>query len=117
MMPGTAKEATMTIICFELSMPNVGSWNGRWSGEGRCYVRIRKFGRSKATKQPAVNILAEGSYYYNFGDGWGAGVSVREVTASEAAKIERKSAGFCGYDWMIDSIIRDGEILLKPRAA
>ena len=107
----------MTIICFELSMPNVGSWNGRWSGEGRCYVRISKFGRSKATKQRAAKILVEGSYYYNFGDGWGASVSVREVTASEAAKIERKSAGFCGYDWMIDFIIRDGEILLKPRAA
>ncbi len=107
----------MTIIWFELSMPNVGSWNGRWSGEGRCDTRIRRFGRSKATKEQATKILAEGSYYYNFGDGWGATVSVREVTAAEANKIERKSVGFCGYDWMIDPIIRDGEILVKPSAA
>jgi hypothetical protein len=107
----------MSIVCFELSMPNVGSRIGRWSGEGRYYVRIRKFGRSKATEEKAAKILAEGSYYYNFGDGWWASISVREVTASEAAKIERKSVGFCGYDWMIDSIIRDGEILLKPKAA
>lgn len=35
------------------------------------------------------------------------------VTAAEARKIERKTAGFCGYDWMIDSIIRDSEILGK----
>jgi hypothetical protein len=107
----------MSILCFELSMPNVGSWNGRWSGEGRCYARIRKFGRSKAAKEQAAKILTEGSYYYNFGDGWAASVSVREVTAAEAGKIERRSAGFCGYEWMIDSIIRDGEILVKPRAA
>jgi len=98
-------------------MPNCGSWNGRWSGEGRPYARIRKFGRSKATNEKAAKILAECSYYYNFGDGWGERVSVREVTAVEAAKIERSSAGFCGYDWMIESIIRDGEILVKPRAA
>jgi hypothetical protein len=107
----------MTIICFELSMPDRGSWNGRWSGEGRPYARIRKFGGSKATKEKAARILAEGSYYYNFADGWGASVSVRDVTPSEAAKIERKSAGFCGYDWMIDSIIRDGEILVKRKTA
>ena len=78
---------------------------------------FRKFGRSKATKEQAAKILAGQSYSYDFGDGWGASVSVREVTASEAARIERKPVGFCGYDWMIDSIIRDGEILVKPKAA
>jgi hypothetical protein len=107
----------MTIICFELSMPSNNAWNGRWSGEGRCYARIKNLGRTKKAEAKAAKILAEGSYYYNFGDGWAARVSVREVSASEAAKIRRKSQGFCGYDWMIDSIIRDGEILVKPRAA
>ena len=52
-------------------MPNIGSWNGRWTGEARCYTRIRKFGRRKAAKEAAAKILAEGSYYDNFGDGWG----------------------------------------------
>jgi hypothetical protein len=98
----------MTIICFELSIPNVGSWNGRWSGEARCYARGRKLGRSKATNEQAAKILAEGSYYDNFGDGWGTSVRVREVTAAAVRKIERKSTGFCGYDWMIGSVIRDG---------
>jgi hypothetical protein len=112
-----SKEVSMTIICFELSMPSVGSWNGRWSGEGRCYARIRRFGRNEAAKEQAAKILAGESYCYNFGDGWGASVSVHQVTATEARKIERKSTGFYGYDWMIDSILRDGEILVKPRAA
>jgi hypothetical protein len=70
----------------------------------------------KAEAKAAI-ILAKGSYYYNLGDGWAARVSVREVSASEAAKIRCKSAGFCGYDWMIDSIIHYGEICVEPRAA
>lgn len=107
----------MSILCFELSMPRVASWKGPWSGEGRSCARIRRFGPSKVTKEKAARNLAAGSYYYNFGDGWRASVDVREVTAREAAKLERNSAGFCGYDWMIESIIRDGEILVKPRAA
>ena len=57
-----------------------------------------------------------GEYFtYNFGDGWVARVSVRGVTPAEKRKIERNTKGFCGYDWMIDSIIRDGEILAEPR--
>jgi hypothetical protein len=111
------RSENMTMLCFELSMPNRGSWNGGWSGEGRCYARIRKFGRSAAMKEKAAEILAAGSYYYGWSDGWGASVSVREVTGSEARKIERRSAGFCGYDWMIDSIIRHGDIRVKGVAA
>lgn len=105
----------MTIICFELSMPNNNAWNGRWSGDGRCYARIKNLGHTKKAEAKAAKLIAGSSYYYNFGDGWGASVSVREVTASEAAKIRRKSAGFCGYDWMIDSIMYYGEITIKPR--
>lgn len=100
----------MTIICFELSMPNRGSWNGIWSGEDRLYARCIRFGRSRAMDGQAAKLFGIGSWYYSFGDGWGASVSVREVTAAEAKKIERKSAGFCGYEWMIQSIISYGEI-------
>lgn len=107
----------MTIICFELSMPNNNVWNGRWSGDGRCYARIKNLGRTKKAEAKAAKLIADSSYYYSFGDGWGASVSVRDVTAEEAAKIRRKSAGFCGYDWMIDSIISYGEIRGKRDAA
>lgn len=107
----------MTILCFELSMPSNNAWNGRWSGEERCYARIKNLGRTKKAEVKAERLIAGSSYYHRFGDGWVASVSVREVTAAEAAKIRRKSAGFCGYDWMIDSIVRNGEILVTPRAA
>jgi hypothetical protein len=28
------------MIVFELSMPNKGSWNGKWSQEGQCFARV-----------------------------------------------------------------------------
>jgi len=94
------------ILAFELSMPNNNSWNGNWSGEGKLYVRVEKFNSKKA----AQAILDKGYFSYDFGDGWRAGISVNEVNASEAAKLRRQSKGFCGYDWMIQSIRNKGMI-------
>jgi hypothetical protein len=107
----------MTIICFELTMPHRGSWNGRWSGEDRTYAKCVRFGRSRAMEGPVAKLFGIGSWHYDFGDGWVASVTAREVTAAEARKIERKSAGFCGYDWMVQDIISYGEICGKRGAA
>ena len=90
------------LLSFELSIPRNNSGNGKWSGEGECYAQIRSF-RKNAPKF--------GYYTYNFGDGWCAGITVREVTSSCAKLLRKQSLGFCGYDWMIDSIVDYGEIL------
>ena len=82
-------------------MPGNNSWNGKWSGQENCYAIVRKFGK----KQPKL-----GYYTYNFGDGWRAGVTVREITAPAAKTLRKQSKGFCGYEWMVESIIRDGDI-------
>ncbi len=92
------------ILCFTLSMPNVSSWNGKWSGEDRLYTKIINFGRTKTAIAKASKILDIGYFRYGFGDGWSAGISVKEVNAKEAATIRRKSRGFYGYDWMVQSI-------------
>lgn len=97
------------ILSFELTMPNVGSWNGQWTGQSSKYYRHRN-----VSKQEAEKILAgkeRNSWYYNFGDGWGANVSVVKVLAGEKNKRERISKGFLGYDWMIDEILKYGRIL------
>lgn len=99
------------LLVFILSMPNVGSWNGKWSGENDYYARVKSF-VSKIDKEKAQRILKEEYYHYNFGDGWSAGVTIKEVNRNEANKIRRKTKGFCGYEWMIKSIINHGEI--KP---
>lgn len=95
------------IVAFELSMPNVNSWNGRWSGEGGCYAILKTF-RGKKQEAKAAELCAKRSHYYNFGDGWGASVGVREVDAVEARRLRKASVGFCGYDWMVENIIRWG---------
>jgi len=92
-------------------MPSVGSWNGRWSGEGDLYARVINFGRSKAASEKAKAILDKGFFRYGFGDGWCAAIGVKEVSSREATSIRRTSKGFCGYDWMIDSIRFDGKIV------
>jgi len=118
----------MKTLSFELTMPNVGSWNGKWTGAERKYFVIRKFDNKTAdkimedaktspiyegffTRREIGNTPPSKSHYYNFGDGWGANVRIEQVDAKEANKRRKNSAGFCGYEWMIDSIIRFDEIL------
>ena len=98
------------IVSFTLSMPNVGSWNGKWSGEDAIYVKVINFGRSKKSLDNAKAIVDKCYYHYSFGDGWAAGVKAKDITASEARSLRAKTQGFCGYDWMVDSIKAVGRI-------
>jgi hypothetical protein len=87
-------------MIFQLSMPSNNAWNGKWSGEGAVYTVAR---RLSATRLAA---LASRYYTYNFGDGWTAAVTVREP-----APREKPTNRFCGYEWMIDSILKHGRII------
>ncbi len=89
------------ILSFTLSMPNVASGDGKWSGQDRLYVKIHNLG----SKVRAKEILDKGYFHYDFGDGWSAGVTVKEVDGRESRRLRRKTDGFCGYDWMVNSII------------
>ena len=92
------------MIVFELTMPNVGSWNGKWSGADRRYIRTKR-------ERDVPKSLWGKSFYYRWDDGWGACVSVERVPATEARKLERLSSGFLRYDWMIESLIKRGYIV------
>lgn len=96
------------MIVFSLSMPNVGSWNGKWTQEGQCFVRIRR-------ECDVPKEVWNKDFYYHWDDGWTACVGVTKMPSNEARKLERKSKGFCGYDWMIRSIIKFGEIRTERR--
>jgi len=84
-------------IIAELSMPNIGSWNGKWTGSERKHTVLVGTGKGYA------KLI--GDYYYDFGDGWGASVEIRK-----AAPREKVTNMFCGYEWMIDSIKQHGGI-------
>ena len=97
------------LVSFTLTMPNNNAWNGKWSGEGNLYAVVKSF-RSKAEIERAEAALEKGYFYYDFGDGWGAAVTVKEVDRGQAAKLRRNSKGFCGYNWIIDELLRWGKI-------
>ena len=99
------------MLCFSLSMPGVSSWSGKWSGGSMLYAKVVNFGNGKKANEKAQKLLDTGYFSYSFGDGWRAGISVARVTPQEARKIRSKSNGFYGYDWMVDSIRLDGEII------
>jgi len=109
-------------------MPNVSSWNGKWSGEGKPYFIIKTVTNEKfrqIMRDAETHSIYEGfferkkvgeiplrkSYYYNFRDGWGASITVEHINSKEASKRRKISNGFCGYDWMVESILMYDEIL------
>lgn len=96
------------MIVFKLTMPHNNSWNNKWSGDNDIHI-ITKPDRC------VPNDRIDKSYYYNFGDGWCACVDVMKMNAnsSEYRKMKRNNRGFCGYGWMVDSIISNNEIKLK----
>lgn len=101
---------TKNFALFKLTMPNVSSWNGRWSAENDLHVKAVRIVLHGKNLYPD---LKESEHYYDFKDGWGANVSVKFITDKEAMQWNRKSKGFCGYEWMIDSILKNNKILCQ----
>ncbi len=103
------------LIAFVLTMPNNNSWNGKWSGAGRCYAVVKSVSDAKKNAAKYRAILDKRHFSYNFGDGWRASVEVFQSMPSEARRLRKHSEGFCGYDWMIDTILEHGEIRCEVR--
>jgi len=85
-------------VIFELSMPSNNSWNGKWSGEENTYTVARTLAADEFAK-------LKHRYTYSFGDGWVAAVDIRDPRDNEKATNK-----FCGYEWMIDSILKHNAI-------
>jgi len=102
----------MKRVEFRLSIPNVGSWNNKWSGKDRNYSIVRKVSDSRADKLLSGRVFA--SWFHHWGDGWSARVSARVVPVGERLK---KSDGFCGYDWMVTNILAYGDTDPNEREA
>ena len=88
------------IVRFELTMPNVGSYNGVDTGsKSGCYI-------FKNLPKSVANDLNGKSFHYDFGDGWAANVKCSLAKRS-------KTKGFRGYNWMVDEILKHGKILTR----
>lgn len=104
----------MRYIAFELTMPRNNSWNGKWTGDSKRYIRIIKVSEKAFEDKfrKYKEILKQTPFFYDFSDGWEAQIDVKEVSLEEAKKLKKISSGFCSYDWMLQSLILYGEI--KP---
>lgn len=92
------------LVAFTLTMTGVPSWNGKWSGEGRLYCRI------KLINEPQTRWELPTDFRYRWPDNWEANIHMEIVDGNKARRLRKASDGFCGYDWMIDSILRYNEI-------
>jgi len=95
-------------LAFILTMPNRGSWDGKWSGQDNLYAITKRFTTKKAI-QKYLPLIGK-NFYYSWSDGWGANIQCKELTPSESRMINKKSKGFCGYEWMVDEILTYGNI-------
>jgi hypothetical protein len=105
----------MKTLSFELTMPNIGSWNGKWTGADKKYYIIKSISDKYYNKILVPLFENNHNWYYNFGDGWGANIELQFITSKEVIKRRKLSKGFAGYDWMVDSILRFGEILTESQ--
>lgn len=94
---------------FILTMPNVGSWDGKWTGGNDLHCKIQMVKKNKL--QELLGSEQSNSWHYNFGDGWSANVKAKVVTDEEIRELQQANKGMMGYDWMIESILEYGEIL------
>ena len=102
----------MKHLIFKLTMPNPPSWNGKWSGENENHTLARSFSDEEFSNLPK-NII--GNHFYRWNDGSTACVNVKEVPNENARKRALKgTVGFIGYQWMIDELIKYGEIRNEP---
>jgi hypothetical protein len=96
------------ILSFEITMPNVGSWNGQWTGVKNLHFAFRSYSKKEAER--LMQNKEYRNFYYNFGDGWGANVKMKPILAKDKKSIEKMNSGFMGYEWMIDSIEKEDRI-------
>jgi len=91
-----------TKVEFKLAMPGVASADGKWSGQDKNYTITKELTKDQVAK------LGDKKYWaYSFGDGWVAGIKARVLNKDTQQK---ESDGFCGYDWMVESILKTGMI-------
>lgn len=83
--------------------------NLEWSGSEDQYLLYLSLG-TKTLATLGFDTNVEQSWSYSFGDGWQACVTGRVMNHGEK---KQKSSGFCGYNWMVNSIVSYNEIKTK----
>lgn len=100
-----------TTLIFSLEMQ--GPTGRPWNEHGDVYAVIRPLPRKLESVKKARELLAVGSWSYDFGDGWKAVITVRRANTKDVRKTRRETRGFNGCERMVASIILHGEIKIE----
>ena len=95
-------------LAFRLTMLCHAPLRSSWQDKN--FVACRQFMEQLRTRTIAVN----GPYTYRFSDGYTAHISAFVINEAQRNRLLNESDGFGGYEWMIDSIIKHGEIKWSP---
>lgn len=85
-------------VVFELSL---GGGSSSADTRSRRHRIVRSLRRDEA-----ASLVRQRSFTYRWDDGWFAFIEVRNALPRERVQTDN----FAGYGWMVDSIIRHGEI-------
>lgn len=109
----------MTTVLFEYHPANIGSWDGKWSGSGKVFAKLKSISKEQKEKLEQMGFsIQKGdshSFHYDFWDGWSCNVIMKVGTKKEFQSIMKQSQGFLGYDWMIKDILECGRIVGENR--
>ena len=86
----------MTVLLFEYGHSKINTWNGHWTGEGKVFAK---------------EVFL--TFTHDFGDGWVAKITMTVGAKKDFEEIMKRSEGFLGYEWIIDSILKHGKIVEK----
>lgn len=100
----------MKYLAYKLTMPHANTVSGRWTREKDLHCRVQ---RVREANWDNVKRLVGNTYFYDFSDGWVAQIDVTLVNEKRAKELKRQSTGFCGYEWMIKSILTTNEITVE----
>lgn len=107
----------MTVLLFEYGHSRIGSWDGKWSGEGSVFAKEVLLTKERKQHLESLGIDCKKGvkhkFSHDFGDGWVAEINMTVGNKKDFKEIMKASQGFMGYEWLIDSILKYGKVKQK----
>ncbi|MHB8281271.1 MAG: hypothetical protein ACYDDE_00535 [bacterium] len=100
----------MKYLYFQLkTSANTGNNSGKWSGYSKKHGKIIKLSESDFKK---FKNTVQNKYFWShrFSDGWLISFSLNIIDSYKANKIKKTLDGVCGYENIVNEIIKTGEI-------
>ena len=97
-----------TIYCVAFQLMFLRQLDGSWvPADDKFLATTRQF-MSQGT---ACKFVEHGEYVFDMEDGRRAVITAQRINEAQRNRLVRESDGFCGCEWMVDSIVKHGKII------